>query len=133
MQNRLSTAGATIGMAVGIVVIAGSIVGGIALAADRGRGQAPTTGDTAVTVGNHSNETATPDPDRSTSANATTATTATTATNSGNGSSVGARDAGSPRSTPTAGSSTVSGPTPSPPTAGPTVSCDDQHGCATDD
>ena len=132
MQNRLARAGATIGMAVGIVVIAGSIVGGIALAADRGRGQAPTTGDTAVTVGNHSDETATPDPDRSTSANATTAT------NSGNGSSVGARDAGSPaagspRSTPAAGSSTASGPTPSPPTAGPTVSCDDPHDCSTDD
>ncbi len=56
MQQPKSKAGATIGLIVGIIVIAGSAIGGIALATDRGRSHAPGSGDSAVTVGDQSNQ-----------------------------------------------------------------------------
>ncbi len=56
MQKPRSRVGATVGLIIGIVVIAGSAIGGLALATDRGRSHAPGSGDSAVTVGDQSSQ-----------------------------------------------------------------------------
>jgi hypothetical protein len=121
-------------MAVGIVVIGGSIVGGIALAADRGRSQAPATGDSAVTVGNESNgnnSAVVPGADGSASPDAPASTTAES------GGSTSSRDPGSNTGGSTTGGSNTGGRLPAAEhrrrfrTAGPTATCKNRDDCPT--
>lgn len=120
---------ATIGMAAGILIIAGSAIGGIALAADRDREPAPDPAGSTAPLGNESDltPTATPDDDDSPADADDDADDADGADDDGDDSGAASQPAGSARPDPSATPTCTTDDDPAHDDH-PTDDCDRDHG-----